>query len=80
MQEKFKQDLATLQVEIEKLGNELNKVEIQRNSLVQRMQQLTGAAAYLRGQLPEEEIPNVDNTEEIAEEKPEETTQENSEG
>ena len=80
MQEKFKQDLATLQVEIEKLGNELNKVEIQRNSLVQRMQQLTGAAAYLRGQLPEEEIPTVDNTEEIAEEKPEETTEENSEG
>jgi len=80
MQEKFKQDLATLQVEIEKLGNELNKVEIQRNSLVQRMQQLTGAAAYLRGQLPEEETLTVDNTEEIAEEKPEETTEENSEG
>ena len=80
MQEKFKQDLATLEVEIEKLGNELNKVEIQRNSLMQRVQQLTGAAAYLRGQLPEEKTPTVDNTEEIAEEKPEETTEENSEG
>ena len=80
MQEKFKQDLATLEVEIEKLGNELNKVEIQRNSLVQRMQQLTGAAAYLRGQLPEEETPTVGNTKEIAEEKPEEITEENSEG
>lgn len=80
MQDELKKDLATLEVELEKLGTELNKLDVQRGSLLQRIQQLTGAAAYLRGKLPEEEIPTVDNIEEVVEEKPEETTEENSEG
>ena len=76
MQDELKKDLATLEVELEKLGTELNKLDVQRGSLLQRIQQLTGAAAYLRGKLPEEEQP----TEEQLQEKPEETTEEQSEG
>ena len=74
MQEELKQDLETLQKEIEGLKQQLINVNTQRDTLIAKIQQLNGAAAYLRGKLlintPVEEV----------EEKPEETTEENSEG
>ena len=73
MQKELKQDLETLQKEIEGLKQQLINVNTQRDTLIAKIQQLNGAAAYLRGKLGVA-------LEEVAEEKPEETTEENSEG
>ena len=73
MQEELKKDLETLEKEIEELSQQLINVNTQRDTLIAKIQQLNGAAAYLRGKLGVA-------LEEVAEEKPEETTEENSEG
>ena len=72
MREELKKDLETLEKEIEELRQQLINVNTQRDTLIAKIQQLNGAAAYLRGKLGValEEV----------EEKPEETTEENSEG
>ena len=72
MQEELKKDLETLEKEIEELRQQLINVNTQRDTLIAKIQQLNGAAAYLRGKLGValEEV----------KEKPEETTEENSEG
>ena len=67
----IKADLKIMEEELVKLQDELAKIETSRNQTFQKLHQLSGAAAYLRGKLPPEEQP---------EEKPEETTEENSEG
>jgi|TARA_B100000424_G_scaffold129115_1_gene97805 cell division protein FtsB len=74
MQEELKQDLETLENEAAGLRQQLNTLSNQRQVLVARIQQVDGAAAYLRGKL------GVEAPEEQVEEKPEETTEENSEG
>ena len=73
MQEELKKDLETLEQEATGLRQQLATLNNQRQTLIARIQQVDGAAAYLRGKLgvaPEE----------VVEEKPEETTEENSEG
>ena len=74
MQEELKKDLETLEQEATGLRQQLATLNSQRQTLIARIQQVDGAAAYLRGTLginiPVEEV----------KEKPEETTEENSEG
>ena len=74
MQEELKKDLETLEKEIEGLRQQLINVNTQRDTLIAKIQQLNGAAAYLRGKL------GINTPVEEVEEKPEETTEENSEG
>tara|TARA_R110002020_G_scaffold414755_1_gene624220 strand:+ start:181 stop:408 length:228 start_codon:yes stop_codon:yes gene_type:complete len=65
-------DLQLLDDELEKIQDDLSKVDASRTQLIQRLHQVSGAAAYLRGKLPKEEVSE--------EEKPEDkTTEENSE-
>jgi len=65
-------DLKLMENELVKIQDELAKAETSRNQLIQRLHQVSGAAAYLRGKLPKEEV--------LEEEKPEDkTTEENSE-
>ena len=71
MQEELKQDLETLQKEIEGLKQQLINVNTQRDTLIAKVQQLNGAAAYLRGK----QEPTPDQTvAEALEEKEEEST------
>tara|TARA_R110002012_G_scaffold259007_1_gene440323 strand:- start:299 stop:523 length:225 start_codon:yes stop_codon:yes gene_type:complete len=74
MQEELKKDLETLEKEIEGLRQQLINFNTQRDTLIAKVQQLNGAAAYLRGKL------GINTPVEEVEEKPEETTEENSEG
>ena len=74
MQEELKKDLETLEQEATGLRQQLATLNNQRQTLIARIQQVDGAAAYLRGKL------GVEAPEEQVEEKPEETTEENSEG
>ena len=73
MHEELKKDLETLEQEATGLRQQLINVNTQRDTLIAKVQQLNGAAAYLRGKLGV-------TPEEVVEEKPEETTEENSEG
>jgi len=75
MQEELKKDLETLEKEIEELRQQMINVNTQRDTLIAKIQQLNGAAAYLRGKLTPEEQETV-----MTEEKPDETTEEKSEG
>lgn len=79
MQEELKKDLETLEKEIEELRQQLINVNTQRDTLIAKIQQLNGAAAYLRGKLTPEEQETVMTEEQTTEEKPEETTEEKSE-
>jgi hypothetical protein len=72
MEEDFAKDLEALETELQELKVQLGNIDAQRGGLAVRIQQVSGAAAYLRGKLGV--IP-----EEIVEEKPDETTEENSE-
>ena len=74
MQEEFKKDLETLEQEATGLRQQLATLNSQRQKLIARIQQVDGAAAYLRGKL------GINTPVEEVEEKPEETTEENSEG
>tara|TARA_R100000805_G_C3564945_1_gene72646 strand:- start:60 stop:275 length:216 start_codon:yes stop_codon:yes gene_type:complete len=71
MQEELKKDLETLEQEATGLRQQLATLNNQRQTLIARIQQVDGAAAYLRGKL------GINTP---VEEKPEETTEENSEG
>ncbi len=68
-QEEFKQDLDILEAEISNTSTQLTAVNNQRASLVARLQQLNGVAAYLRGKL------NMEKPE-VEEEKPKDETPE----
>ena len=74
MQEELKTDLETLEKEVVTLRQQLLNLNNQRDLLITKIQQVNGAAGYLRGKLV------VEAQEEVVEEKPEETTEENSEG
>ena len=59
------QDLKTLENEIASSSDELKKLDEQRGMLIARIQQLTGAAGYLRGkQDPIEESAEEEKSEE----------------
>ena len=74
MQEEFKKDLETLEQEATGLRQQLANLNSQRQTLIARIQQVDGAAAYLICKL------GINTPVEEVEEKPEETTEENSEG
>ena len=74
MQEELKKDLETLENEVVSLRQQLLNLNNQRDLLIAKIQQVNGAAGYLRGKL------GVEAPVEEVEEKPEETTEENSEG
>ena len=74
MQEELKTDLETLEKEVVTLRQQLLNLNNQRDLLITKIQQVNGAAGYLRGKL------GVEAPVEQVEEKPEETTEENSEG
>ena len=76
MQEELTQELATLENEGKELRTQLARLDTQRQTLIARIQQEDGAAAYLRGKLGT--VPE-DIAEEIAEEKSDEITEDNSE-
>ena len=75
-------DLKLMETELVKIQDELAKAETSRNQLIQRLHQVSGAAAYLRGKLPQEEISPEMVAEEFevkTEEKHNEPTEEKSE-
>ena len=74
MQEELKKDLETLENEVVSLRQQLLNANNQRDLLIAKIQQVNGAAGYLRGKL------GVEAPVEQVEEKPEETMEENSEG
>ena len=55
----IQEDLNTINNQITKLVEELNKMTAARENLVTQVQNLNGVAMYLRGKLPPEEAPNV---------------------
>ena len=59
MEVDIKQDLGMMTDQLRKLGQELDKTNMVRNNLINQIQQLQGAAAYLRGKLPPEERQEV---------------------
>lgn len=77
----IKTDLKLLEDELVKIQDELAKAETSRGQLIQKLHQLSGAAAYLRGKLPVEEQSEelTEDSEVKPEEKTDETMEENSE-
>ena len=61
----IKADLKIMEEELVKLQDELAKMETSRNQTLQKLHQLSGAAAYLRGKLPPEEQPVIEQPEDI---------------
>jgi len=66
----IQEDLAILNEQIGKYVEELNKLNQQRDTLLQQIQQLNGAAMYLRGKsdpegLIEEQVNQEENIEDI---------------
>ena len=52
-------DLTSVNDQIVKLVDELNKVNAARENLIQQVQNLNGVAMYLRGKMQPDEIPPV---------------------
>ena len=72
------QDLEILNNQIGQLVEKLNGINSEREALMGRIQQLTGAAMYLRGKSETETIETFENTDETFErsvEYPEEFTE-----
>ena len=51
----IEEDLTSINEQIVKVVDELNKVNQARDSLVQQIQNLSGVAMYLRGKMPQSE-------------------------
>jgi len=60
MEVNVQEDLNAVNDQLQKLVEELNKVSAARENLIQQVQNLNGVAMYLRGKLPPEEEPVVD--------------------
>ena len=59
MEVDIKEDLNTMNDQLGKLGQELDKINTARNTLIGQIQNLQGVAMYLRGKLPPEERQEV---------------------
>jgi len=59
MEVDIKEDLSTMNDQLGKLGQELDKINTARNTLIGQIQNLQGVAMYLRGKLPPEEKQKV---------------------
>ena len=55
MEVDIKEDLNTITDQLGQLGQELDKINNSRNTLIGQIQNLQGVAMYLRGKLPPEE-------------------------
>ena len=61
----IQEDLAILNDQIGKYVEELNKLNQQRDNLLQQIQQLNGAAMYLRGKSDPEGLIEEENVEDM---------------
>ena len=61
----IQEDLAILNDQIGKYVEELNKLNQQRDNLLQQIQQLNGAAMYLRGKSDPEDLNQEENVEDV---------------
>ena len=59
MEVDIKEDLSTMNDQLGKLGQELDKINTARNTLIGQIQNLQGVAMYLRGKFPPEERQEV---------------------
>ena len=59
MEVDIKEDLNSINDQLGKLGQELDKINTARNTLIGQIQNLQGVAMYLRGKLPPEERQEV---------------------
>ena len=59
MEVDIKEDLNTITDQLGQLGQELDKINNSRNTLIGQIQNLQGVAMYLRGKLPPEERQEV---------------------
>ena len=59
MEVDIKEDLNTINDQLGQLGQELDKINNSRNTLIGQIQNLQGVAMYLRGKLPPEERQEV---------------------
>ena len=59
MEVDIKEDLNTITDQLGQLGQELDKINTARNTLIGQIQNLQGVAMYLRGKLPPEERQEV---------------------
>jgi len=69
------EDLIALENEVQKLRTQMADLDSQRVAISNRIQNVIGAIAYIKGKLPEE-APIIEDT---AEEESKDTTEENSE-
>ena len=73
------EDLVALENEVQKLRTQMADLDSQRVTISNRIQNVIGAIAYIKGKLPEEAPIIEDTTEDTAEEESKDTTEENSE-
>lgn len=59
MEVDVKEDLGSINDQLGRLAQELDKINNSRNNLISQIQNLQGAAMYLRGKLPPEERQEV---------------------
>ena len=59
MEVDIKEDLTNITGQLGQLGQELDKINNSRNTLIGQIQNLQGVAMYLRGKLPPEERQEV---------------------
>ena len=59
MEVDIKEDLNTINDQLGQLGQELDKINNSRNTLIGQIQNLQGVSMYLRGKLPPEERQEV---------------------
>ena len=59
MEVDIKEDLGSMNDQLSRLGQELDKINIARNNLIGQIQNLQGVTMYLRGKLPPEERQEV---------------------
>ena len=59
MEVDIKEDLNTITDQLGQLGQELDKINNSRNTLIGQIQNLQGVAMYLRGKLPPEDRQEV---------------------
>ena len=73
------EDLTALENEVQKLRTQMADLDSQRVSISNRIQNVIGAIAYIKGKIPAEEVATTESkAEDTAEEKSKDTTGDNS--